>query len=150
MKQTTLAAVVLAALTVTAGAAVAAPGNAPDGIAADHADAHANDTADAADGADEADGASDRGANESADVASGQGTDRSADAGPPEDVPGNVPSHVQAIHDLIREHLSRMLDGALGPAVSDATPEGGEGQPDDGTAVNGTASTPTPEPTEAA
>lgn len=54
-------------------------------------------------------------------------SDRGADVGPPADLPDPVPDFVAGIHDLVGE----LLDGALGPSVSDAASTdaaaGGEG-----------------------
>lgn len=40
-------------------------------------------------------------------------------AGPPSDLPGPVPDFVGTILDTIGQFLNGVLDGALGPAVSD-------------------------------
>jgi hypothetical protein len=109
MKLTKLAAVELAALTITVGVAVAAPGNAPEGTADEHADTkHTNDgNASAAD--------DDRAASEA------------ANAGPPTDVPEQVPDHVVAIHELIQQHIDGVLEGDLGAAVSNVASGGADG-----------------------
>ena len=112
-----LVAIALAVLTLTAGAAAAMPGNAPDHAgsttaeqAADHGhhdQAEGNETGvDGDDPADNADGA---------------GQQRNANQeqhGPPVDLPSQVPDHVAQIHDLIRQFLNEDLDGSLGKAIS--------------------------------
>lgn len=120
MKLTKLAAIALAALTLTAGAAVAVPGNAPDGIGNDNADTHANEHAEEAGGAENASAADERDENASAaDERDDRAADESGDAGPPADLPEQVPEHVSAIHELIQQHVDGVLEGDLGAAVSD-------------------------------
>lgn len=136
-----LAATALAVLTVTAGPAVAAPGNTPDGAVPDHA-ADGDGARSGADRADAAQNASEDAANAS-DPAE-RSANASEDAGPPADLPVPVPDHVSAIHDLIRQHIDGTLDGSLGAAISDvvanddaSTEEANPGS--HGTPVNGTA-----------
>lgn len=114
MKLRTIAAVALAALLVSAGAAAAMPGNAPDHAADEQASDHTDDGA----------------ANETAtdsDERAGPPADAAADAdrrGPPADLPGPVPDHVATIHDLFRSFLGGDMSGSeLGSAVGDATPD---------------------------
>ena len=59
----------------------------------------------------------------------------SGDAGPPEDLPEQVPDFVSGIHDAVRDFLGGTID-SLGEAVSDLTPGGDAG--DNGTASNDT------------
>ncbi len=46
--------------------------------------------------------------------------------GPPTDLPDAVPDFVAEIHDLIRQFLGGDLDGSLGDAVSNVTPDDSE------------------------
>lgn len=102
MKLSTLIPIALVALLVTAGAAAAMPGNAPD---------HA--------GANDHEQASDHAPDDTAD----DGDAGNAHAqGPPEDLPEQVPDFVRQIHDAIRQFLSGGLDGILGDAVSSRSP----------------------------
>lgn len=153
-----LAAVVAAVLLVTAGAAVAAPGNGAqaDGRAnaststatgaatpAEPAeqsarDAAATETAETpertgendATGAERADGtavsvsvsargnASGAAVTASADAMGVDGQARSDDErGPPGEMPDDAPSHVERIHDLIRERVAGTLGGSLGDVI---------------------------------
>ena len=146
MKLEKIAALALAALLVTAGAAAAMPGNAPDGSGADEheqASDHRPDDADHAredngtdvgervgalaanesddDNATERDAEHAANARRNIDAASSQ---RAEDVrGLPVDMPEQVPDHVTAIHQLIVDFLSGDLDGELGASVSDVTPE---------------------------
>lgn len=132
MKLSKLAAIAIAVLLVTAGAAVAAPGNAPDnaGEADDAPDPGDDDRGD--DLAENASDDTDRDANSSAaddrpgdrdeNAAASDGDASAANAqGPAEDLPAHVPSHVAEIHDLIRQFIANDLDGNLGEAVSSVT-----------------------------
>jgi hypothetical protein len=110
-----LAALVLAALLVTAGVAAAAPGN---------GNTPADGSSDAAD------------ANQSAsDGPSANAPD--VDRGPSVDLPDAVPQHVQQIHDAVNQFLDGALDGTLGDAVSSVTPDDDTASNDD--AANATA-----------
>lgn len=100
----TMLAAGLAALMLFGGTAAALPGNAP-------ADAGANDDANATD--ERAD---------DGETARGPPTDVGSQ-GPPTDMPEQVPDHVSQIHDLVGQFLSGDLDGSLGDAISDVTPE---------------------------
>ena len=124
MKLSKLAAVALAILLVTAGAAAAVPGNAPAFAGNDEAQANDHSQGDE-NPPDHAGNASDAG---NASVASSGAADHdgasAAEArGPPVDLPSAVPDHVSAIHDLIRQHLAGDLDGSLGEAIADVTPD---------------------------
>ncbi|MFB6173370.1 MAG: hypothetical protein ABEI39_01880 [Halobacteriales archaeon] len=120
MNLSKIAAIGLAALLVTAGAAAAMPGNAPD-----HAGADDEQTSDRRpDDAEDDENATDDAGAPPATVADAGGAD--AARGPPADLPTQAPDHVSRIHDLIREFLSGDLDGSLGDAVSDASPDGPE------------------------
>lgn len=157
MNVSKLAALALVAVLVTAGAAAAMPGNAPDHSgAADHEQASDHPSVEAADaGDDRADGAGDDEAADASEINDGNATDASDDGtenaataaggnaqaagpaqarsdearGPPTDLPQRVPDHVAQIHQLILDFLSGDLDGNLGPSISEATP-------DDATAEN--------------
>lgn len=59
----------------------------------------------------------------------------SGDAGPPEDLPEQVPDFVSDVHDAVRDFLGGTID-SLGAAVSDLTPGGDAG--DNGAAGNDT------------
>jgi hypothetical protein len=111
MTLTKLVAIALAVLTLTAGAAAAMPGNAPD-----HAGSNTAEQASAHGPQDGADG------NESeVDDADTTEQRRTADHeryGPPVDMPSQVPDHVTQIHDLIRHFLNGGHDGSLGEAIS--------------------------------
>ena len=120
-----LAAIALAALLLTAGAAMATPGDAPDhsnsdasDAANEHADEHADERDQNASAAedDEVDD-EEMSENESAEVRDAN----AADAGPPQDMPEQVPDHVSQIHDLIRQFLNGDGDGSLGDQISDVT-----------------------------
>ena len=115
MNVSKLAALVLVALLVTAGAAAAVPATATDHSgAADHEQASDHRSDEAADGA--------AVAAEGGAEAVGLAHPRSDDTrGPPTDLPEQVPDHVTRIHQLILDFLSGDLDGNLGPSVSDAT-----------------------------
>jgi len=126
MTLTKIVAIALAVLTVTAGAAAAMPGNAPE-------HARTNDNAEQTDEHSQAgDPAS---GNESEDAVHGDGmaeqqrTTNQERQGPPVDLPSPVPDHVRQIHDLIRQVLNDELDGSLGKAISDMM---GGGQADHG------------------
>lgn len=127
MNLSKLAAIALAALLVTAGAAAATPGNAPDHSGADEheqASEHQPDTTDNSTNADENATRVDEDAadmRENSEASSNQRAD--AAQGPPTDMPGQVPDHVVEIHRLILNFLSGDLDGPLGPSVSDVTPD---------------------------
>lgn len=108
MKLSTLAALALVALLVSAGAAAAMPGVASTQNQ-NQADGHAQAT----------DHADDAGGDENAAAGAANAPD---DRGPHVDLPERVPDHVPQLHDLIRRFLSGDLDGSLGGAVSDETP----------------------------
>lgn len=117
-----LAAVALAALLVSAGAAAAIPGTTPDEAQAD--DHAADSTSDHAD--------DDRDENASANPtdtpATPAGENRSADAtaqqGPSVELPSQVPDFVSTVHETIRD-----AEDGLGEMVSDLTP-GDDERPD--------------------
>ncbi len=131
MKQRTIIFVIaLATMLVTAGAAMAAPGNAPD---------HVEQT----DGSNEADVGSDN-PNEMTDENATDGNtmadkqvsdttalnedasdrdERAANAqGPPADLPSQVPDFVSQMHDVIGQFLDGEYDGSLGDTINDVTP----------------------------
>ncbi|WP_254521510.1 hypothetical protein [Natrinema caseinilyticum] len=126
MKRTTLIAAVCAVLVLATGFAAAAPGNVPVSV----------DT-----GADDADdqratGEEQRRANEHSNQSeSGTAADGVADErtsrGPSVDLPEHVPDHVSAIHDRISAFLSGDLEGSLGDAISEITPDDGDEAGDD-------------------
>lgn len=121
MKSSTLTTVLLAALVVTAGAVgvvTAAPGGAPDDAGA------------------QADNANDNAANETGANASDEAAE-SASQGPPIELPENVPEHVSAIHDYVRDKIDG-LDVDLGSLVSDVTPDD-ENANDENTEANADA-----------
>lgn len=137
MKRTTFAVIAVIALVLTAGAAAAMPGSAPDDAAADDAQDQNSDSADSAsangdDTRDEkAEEASDNRSEDAwdddraaaADDARANATSgvekRSANAqGPAVDLPAQVPDHVQRIHDLIGQFLDGEGDGSLGEQIS--------------------------------
>ena len=127
------AAMLLAALVVTAGAAgavAAAPGsgNAPDDAGPNE---NANDAA--TDDADGSDG-----------DASSAGNASAADErrGPPTDMPEQVPDHVGEIHSLINQFINGSVSD-LGSAVSDVTPDDGS-DANDGDASNTESANDTP------
>ena len=146
MKLKTTAVFAVIALMLTAGAAAAMPGSAPDHAAdgenempddqppeqadanASAADSHAdeNESADA----DDADNASERRDGAAA-----------GERGPPQDMPEQVPDHVSSIHDLIRTFLHGDGDGNLGEQISDVTPDDEEA---DGNATASPDATATP------
>ena len=137
MTRTKFVAVVFAALLVTVGTVAAAPGNAPVDVGTnDQYDDHAERGEENAAGAHGATGG--RPANASADDAAENADDgptgaANADAsnadrrGPPASLPAQVPDHASRIHDLVGSFLSGALDGALGDAVSGATPDDANG-----------------------
>lgn len=134
MHATKLAVIAITALIVTAGAAVAMPGNAPEHAAADENERASDQVSDdAADTRSTSDSAADE--NASAEDASddrSSGPDARAAAqsdyppesaaasGPPADLPEQVPDHVTTIHELIVDFLNGDLDGNLGSSVSAA------------------------------
>lgn len=119
MNASKLIAIALTALLITAGAAAAAPGQAPDDAGADAADVHQPDDP----GADAAENASD---NETdADVE----RDENASDAPPTEMPEQVPDHVTQIHELIRDKLSGDLGNtSLGEAISGVVGSGDDAQ----------------------
>lgn len=135
MKVRTITVIAIATILVTAGAAVAAPGNAPDLPDNAHnindaerdddssenptAEEETNENATVRENSDR-----DNGAEESV-------TDRGADnaQGPPTDLPAQVPEHVSQIHDLIRQFLNDDLGESLGNAISDVVAQH-DGNPD--------------------
>lgn len=136
MKLSKLAAIALAALLVTAGAAAATPGNGPDHAGADeHEQASDNQPDDADDEQEDDAAAADENATSGAEnadehaaamgangaVESNQRADQAQ--GPPSDMPEQVPDHVMEIHRLIADFLMGDLDGNLGVSVSDVTPD---------------------------
>jgi len=154
--KTKLAAVAVALLLVGTGAAVASPGNAPDGVPADD---HAQD--DSADenesDADENESDADENeANESADErrgppadVPGPATDGNASQGPPTDMPAQVPEFVGDIHEAIGAHIDGMLSGSeLGERISSLTPGGDadDGAPEDAGNASDAPATDTPTP----
>lgn len=109
MNVSKLIVIALAALLVTAGAAVAAPGQSPDNPGADAADEHRPDEA----GADAAANAS----NNATDVDVER--DENASDAPPVEMPEPVPDHASEIHQLIRDYLNGDLGNTtLGETVS--------------------------------
>ena len=135
------AAMLLAALVVTAGAAgavAAAPGsgNAPDDAGPNE---NANDAAtDAAE--DDSDGdASSAGNASDANDASAADERR----GPPTDMPEQVPDHVGEIHDLINQFIDGSVSD-LGSAVSDVTPDDESDAANDGDASSTESASETP------
>lgn len=165
MDTTKITGALLAVLLVTAGTAAALPGNAPaDTPATD--EAQASNTTHTPAATQPTDEASDDG-NESATDEPRRGppatqnrhgppADRgNAEAhegrrGPPVDMPDQVPDFVTQIHQLIRQHLSGVLDVDLGSAIADVVPgdaaqdEQHSARPDDETATEETP-TDTPE-----
>ena len=134
------AAMLLAALVVTAGTAgavAAAPGsgNAPDDAGPNE---NANDAA-----TDDADGDSAE-STDNAD-ASDEGNASAADEqrGPPADMPEQVPDHVGEIHSLINQFIDGSVSD-LGSAVSDVTPDDENDATDDGDASSAGSATETP------
>lgn len=134
MNASKLAVIAITALIVTAGAAVAMPGNAPEHAAADEneraSDQEPDDAADARSNsdlaADENASAEDTGDNrasgpdERAAAQAEHPPDSAAASGPPVDLPDQVPDHVTTIHELIVDFLNGDLDGDLGSSVSAA------------------------------
>jgi len=151
-----LAAVAVALLMFTTGAAMAMPGNAPDAAQADeHSQAGDHQPDDpAADQADDAaDDDSDEAAaderdadNESAErrgppsdapaPATADAADANSSQGPPVDLPDAVPDFVSEIHELIGQHLDGALDGSLGEAISGVTPDDGDAADEDSPSEN--------------
>ena len=134
------AAMLLAALVVTAsaaGAVAAAPGsgNAPDDAAPnENANDAATDAADDGDDASSADNASDASdANDAADER----------RGPPTDMPEQVPDHVGEIHDVINQFIDGSISD-LGSAIGDVTPDDESDAPDAGDASSADSATETP------
>lgn len=131
------AAMLLAALVVTAGAAgavAAAPGsgNAPD-------DAGPNENADdaATDAADDSDG-------DASDASDANDTSAADERrGPPTDMPEQVPDHVGEIHDLINQFIDGGISD-LGSAVSDVTPDDESDAATDGDASSTESASETP------
>lgn len=145
-----LAVIAVAVLLVGTGAAMAAPGNAPDGVPADDEaqadDGQADDTPDSDEAANESDAdenetdATEENADERrgppADVpAAGDG----ASQGPPVDLPAQVPGFVSDIHDAVRSHTAGAA-GSLGETVSSLTPD--DESADAGNATDAPADTP--------
>lgn len=137
MKRTTIAVVALAVLLIGAGAAAAAPGNAPDAAgdqaqADDHRqddDRRPDDAGNASVSDDESDAASNA-SDASAGASDAAPADRPDSAsGPPAELPEHVPDFVSEIHDLIRQHLGGDLDGNLGEAIAEVTPGDAAPQP---------------------
>lgn len=141
MKLHKLASIGLAALLLTAGAAMAMPGDAPDhsnSDASDAADEHADERDENATAAEDDDVDADE--TEEAEMSENESAEdrdaNAADAGPPTDMPEQVPDHVSQIHDLIRQFLNGDGDGSLGDQISDvtanenATDAGADEQPD--------------------
>jgi len=112
MKRTTLIAAVFAALIVASGFAAAAPGNAPVDV----------DT-----GAATPDDGTNTGPQQTSDAGDRHGNSAAADKrsgqGPAVDLPEQVPDHVSAIHERISSYLSGDLEGTLGDAISEVTPD---------------------------
>lgn len=111
MKLKLIAVIATVALLVTTGAALAAPGNAPDDAGAATVD----------DGT-SADEAAENGsaAAENRDENGSAAADEHAQ-GPPDNLPEPVPDHVGQIHDLVRQFLNGSLEGSLGEAISDGS-----------------------------
>lgn len=116
MKFHTTIALIVAALTLSAGAAAAMPGNA----STDAASA-GNGAADAEESAAQDAETSESDANKAeANETDGENAANASEArGPPADMPAQVPDHVSQIHDLIGQFLAGDLTGSLGEAVSD-------------------------------
>lgn len=131
-----LIAVVMAVLLLTAGAAAATPGESPTNDGTETADEHQptetgddatdedENATDADENATDADVAADDNETD-ADVAADAEDDESderdenASEGPPTDMPEQVPDHVTAIHQLIRDKLNGDLGNTtLGEAIS--------------------------------
>lgn len=130
MNRTTLIAVACAALIMATGFAAAAPGNAPVSVdsGADSTDEqHANEHAADEQQADDDQNRSENGAApaDAADERNGQG--------PNVDLPDQVPDHVSGIHDRVSSFLNGGLDGSLGEAISDVTPDDDESDEADDT-----------------
>ena len=131
------AAMLLAALVVTAGAAgavAAAPGsgNAPDDAGPNE---NANDAA--ADAADDGDGD----ASDASDANDASAADERR--GPPTDMPEQVPDHVGEIHDVINQFIDGSVSD-LGSAVSDVTPDDESDAANDGDASSTDSASKTP------
>jgi hypothetical protein len=100
-----LAALVFEALLVTAGAAAAAPGNAPADAGPDGAD----------DGdSDDADGTEDSEASDDAESSAADENARNAERGPSESLPSQASDRASSVLDTVRT----FLDGDLGPALA--------------------------------
>ena len=137
MNLTKLTAIALAVLTLTAGAAAAMPGNAPDQAGSNTAE-QASDHGQHDEAADGNETAVD--AEESADEADADDADRHRNAnrerrGPPVELPNQVPEHVTQIHDLIRQFLNGDLDASPGRAISGVVGGGQAGQGGNGNAA---------------
>lgn len=115
MNITKIAGITLAVLLVAGGTAAALPGDAPtdaptpNATAADEADA--NETND-----------------EAAETERGPPADRGPHAndserGPPVEMPGQAPDFVTEIHETIDQFRSGDLDGELGSAIAELTPD---------------------------
>lgn len=121
MKLHEIGAIAIVVLLITAGAAAAAPGNAPDDagegtvppFAGNDVDDRAQNDTDAKAPADEA---RENGMEERHEPAQG----------PPTALPEQVPDHVSQIHDLIRQFIDGSRDGNLGDAISGVTPDDGD------------------------
>jgi hypothetical protein len=116
MKLSTLVAIALAALLVTAGAVAAVPSHAS-------ANEQAPDRGDAGEpGVATADDDRRPGGPASQPERRDRSDDDASARGPPETLPEQVPDHVAEVHDRIRRFLSGDLGGPLGESVSDVTP----------------------------
>ncbi|WP_229121383.1 hypothetical protein [Halapricum desulfuricans] len=135
-----IAGIALAVVLIAGGTAAALPGNAPaDAPVPDQANTNETVT-DAAD-ANETDESADR-----ADRRPHEATERgppaergphmsenasAAERGPPTDMPEQVPDFVTELHETINQFLSGELEGDLGAAIADVTPEDADDVPDD-------------------
>ncbi|WP_226004609.1 hypothetical protein [Natrinema salinisoli] len=140
MNRTTLIAVALAALIAATGFAAAAPGNAPVSVDANadspdeqHANEHSPDEQHANEhAADDQQADDDQNRSENGAAAANAADERNGQ-GPNVDLPEQVPDHVSQIHDRISSFLNDDLDGSLGDAVSDVTPDDDESDEADDT-----------------
>jgi hypothetical protein len=124
MNLTKIAGVVLAVVLVAGGTAAALPNDAPTTNAPD-TPAQVENVTEAPDDETDAD------ANE---TERGPPADRgpdTAERGPPTDMPEQVPDFVTEIHETINTFLSGELDGDLGSALAEITPDDGEQSADE-------------------
>lgn len=134
MNLTKIAGVVLAVVLVAGGTAAALPNDAPTTNAPD-TPAQAENVTEAPDNETDADAnETERGPHAMNESERGPPADRgpdTAERGPPTDMPEQVPDFVTEIHETINTFLSGELDGDLGSAIAEITPDDGEQSADD-------------------